>query len=366
MSSVDNYKNQYNKLTQILMEAFLKENQGENLVFSPYSIIMLLGIAAHATDNATRAEILNTVASGMDMEQAEKIFSELQKIMSGQQELISSNAVCIRADYADTIRAEYQGELSSIFDGKLFSSSNMVDDVNAWVKKHTKGMIEQIVDDSAANMLACLLNAIAFEADWDKKYEEDDIYEDVFTNADGSENEVSYLQSTEKYFVENEFFKGFVKPYKNNEFSFMALLPKKKKSHSFLLRAIESIDFSKLFEESVNITVYATMPEFKYDFSKDLIALCPKLGIHEVFTNAADFSNMSSADLKADSIIHKAHIEVDRKGTKAATITAMVVVAGCATMEREYEEVCLNRPFVYAIINNKTGLPVFAGITNQI
>ena len=79
-----------------------------------------------------------------------------------------------------------------------------------------------------------------------------------------------------------------------------------------------------------------------------------------------DFSNMSSADLKADSILHKAHIEVDRKGTKAAAVTSMVVVPGCAPMEREYEEVCLDRPFVYAIMNNKTGLPVFTGITNQI
>ena len=93
MSSVDNYKNQYNKLTQILMEEVLKEKQGENLVLSLYSIIMLLGIAAHATDNTTRTEILNVVAPGMDMEQAEKLFSELQKIMSEQPELISSNAV---------------------------------------------------------------------------------------------------------------------------------------------------------------------------------------------------------------------------------------------------------------------------------
>lgn len=366
MSSVDNYKNQYNKLTQTLMEEFLKEKQGENLVLSPYSVIMLLGIAAHATDNTTRAEILNAVAPGMDIEQAGKLFSELQKIMSEQPELISSNAVCVRADLEKTIRTDYPRELAAIFDGKLFASTNLVDDVNAWVKEHTKGMIDQIVDDSAANMLACLLNAIAFEADWAEKYEEDDIYEDDFTNADGSKSEVSYLYSTEEIFVENEFFKGFIKPYKNEEFSFMALLPKKKKSPSFLLRAIKAIDFSKLFEEAVDMTVYATMPEFKYDFRKDLTGLCQKLGIHEAFTNAADFSNVSSADLNADSILHKAHIEVDRKGTKAAAVTSMVVVAGCAPMEREYEEICLDRPFVYAIMNNKTGLPVFTGITNQI
>lgn len=366
MGSVDNYKNQYNKLTRIFMEESLKDKQGENLVLSPYSIIMLLGIAAHATDNATRAEILSVVAPGMDMEQVEKLLAELQNIMSEHKELISSNAVCVRADHEKTIRSDYPEELASKFAGKLFSSNNIVSDVNAWVKEHTKGMINQIVDDSASNVLACLLNAIAFEADWAEMYEEDDIYEDSFTNADGSESKVNYLNSTEGTFVENEFFKGFVKPYKNGDFSLMALLPKKKKSPSFLLRAIKSIDFSKLYEEAVDMTVYATMPEFKYDFNQDLTALCQKLGINEVFTNAADFSNMSSANLKADGILHKAHIEVDRKGTKAAAVTSMIVFAGCAPMERDYETVCLDRPFVYAIMDNRTGLSVFAGIANQL
>jgi len=366
MSLANNYKSQYNKLTQIFMEQLLKQKRGKNFVLSPYSIIMLLGIAAHATDNTTRAEILRLVAPGLDMEQAETIFLELQRDMNEHPELISLNAVCVRSDFEKNIRPEYGKELEKKFDGKLFTTDNIVEDVNAWVKEHTKGMIDKIVDESSASMLVCLLNAIAFEADWDEVYEDDDIFENDFTNADGTTSKVNYLKSTEETFVENRFFSGFVKPYKNSEFSFMALLPKKKKSQLFLRRAIKQTDFSNLFEAGVNRRVYVTMPEFKYDFSQELTEISKTLGIKEVFTNAADFSNISSGNLKVDEIIHKAHIEVDRKGTKAAAVTSAICVLGCTLMKSRYEKVCLNRPFVYAIMNNKTGLPVFTGVANQL
>lgn len=66
-----------------------------------------------------------------------------------------------------------------------------------------------------------------------------------------------------------------------------------------------------------------------------------------------------------ESIIHKAHFEVDRKGTKAAAVTMGVVCAGCAPMMEDFKTICLDRPFVYAIVHNEMGLPVFAGIMNK-
>ena len=82
-------------------------------------------------------------------------------------------------------------------------------------------------------------------------------------------------------------------------------------------------------------------------------------------TEEADFSPMSSEWLKIDSIIHKSHIEVDRKGTKAAAVTKAIACCGCA-YGYKVKEVCLDRPFAYAIMNSKTGQPVFVGVCNYI
>ena len=72
------------------------------------------------------------------------------------------------------------------------------------------------------------------------------------------------------------------------------------------------------------------MPEYKYDFGQDLTEICKELGIKSAFTPGADFSAMSTEWLRLDSIIHKAHIEVDRNGTKAAAVTMGMVMCGCA------------------------------------
>jgi serpin B len=226
-------------------------------------------------------------------------------------------------------------------------------------------MIDQIVDDSMNNMLMTLINAVAFEAEWEDEYDEDDIKEDEFSNADGTKSMVNMMFSKEHFYIEDEFFTGFLKPYKGNTYSLMALLPKNARNERIYKRTIEQIDFKELYDSAKYDQVFVDMPEFKGEFRTELTELFKKMGIKRVFSAEADFSPISSEWLKADSIIHKARIEVDRKGTRAAAVTAMIAVAGCAPMDNP-KTVRLDRPFIYAIIHNETGLPVFTGITNQI
>ena len=66
-------------------------------------------------------------------------------------------------------------------------------------------------------------------------------------------------------------------------------------------------------------------------------------------------------------MFHKTHIEVDRKGTRAAAVTELAV-AGCDCEEEYIPPVymILDRPFIYGIIDNATGLPIFLGCMNQM
>lgn len=361
---IKDYSGKYNEITRYLMESFAKAKKGENIVISPTSIIMLLGIAADAVQGKTRDEILDVIGSNISYEELMAVLKEIQTNSSASDSLMLSNAVCVKDRISESISPTYPERLRDVFDGKLFTSADIVRDVNAWVKEKTKGMIEKAADESMNERLACLMNAIAFEAEWLEPYEEDDIYDGEFNNADGTVTEVQMLDSSEDTYIEDEFFTGFMKPYKDEKYVFMALLPKKKKSASFLLRTIKQIDFSKLFNEAVYGTVYVTMPEFKYDFGEDMTELCKELGISTLFTPEADFSPMSSEWLKVDSIIHKAHIEVDRMGTKAVAVTMAYVVDGCAP-SMDFKSVCLDRPFVYAIMDTETCWPVFTGIYNQ-
>ena len=359
------FEKNYDEITGKILQEFMEEHRGENVVFSPYSILALLAVAANATAGESRAQIVRSIADHRSYEDVMKAICTLQKSLEVTAQLTSANAVLVQDSISGSIVDEYEDQLKAQLDGSLIVSKDIVTDVNAWVKEKTNGMIQKMADDSMKDMLACLINAIFFDADWKDKYEEDDVYEDDFTNADGTRTEVTMLNSVEDTYLENEFFTGFVKPYKSN-YSFLALLPKKQKSKTFLSRAIKALDFSDLHRSRIQIETHVTMPEFAMEFGKDIIDLCKKMGVKEIFTSAADFSPMSSEWLQLDQIIHKAKIEVNRKGTRASAATMGVVVAGCCPDFERVKYVYLDHPFIYAVVQNKTGLPVFTGMVNQL
>ena len=63
-------------------------------------------------------------------------------------------------------------------------------------------------------------------------------------------------------------------------------------------------------------------------------------------------------------VLHKAYIAVDERGTKAGAATAVETVY--TALEECIYRVTLDRPFVYAIIDDATGLPVFIGTVTDI
>ena len=109
--------------------------------------------------------------------------------------------------------------------------------------------------------------------------------------------------------------------------------------------------------------VSAGMPKFKADTSLELSDILSGLGMPLAFDgNLADFSEIGSCGdltIHIDRVLHKTHIDVDELGTKAGAATVVEMLAEGA-ME-EMETVILDRPFLYAIVDENTNLPVFIG-----
>lgn len=364
MTKLSSYTDTYNQFAGRILKKYYADKKDQNIVLSPFSILMLLAIAADATAGETRAEIMNVLSDELDFDDTISLLCRIQSALTESHAFSSANAVCVRHKIEDTIVPDYPAFLEAQFGGQFFSSSDIVTAVNAWVKENTHGLIDKIADDSMKEMLACMMNVATFEGKWVKHYTRDDIEYKNFTSSDGTVRDIAMIEDSEREYVENESFTGFVKPYKNIDYSFMALLPKKK-SAAALKTALKKLDFSKMFSERTQERVVISLPEFKYSFSEDLTSYFESIGIDRIFSDRADFSPLSSTWLKMDSIVHKARIEVDRNGTKAAAVTMGIVCVGCAP-RFDYKIVELNRPFVYAIMHNGTGLPVFTGIVNKL
>ena len=364
MNNYRTYMDKYNEFSRNLLLAVLEKEGMNNILVSPLSVIEALCTTARATGGNTRDEILSCISDGRSIDEMIRALKMLTVKAEKSGSLKIANAVAVAERIRDTINKDFVRSLKEDLGGELFASAELAEDVNNWVKKNTNGMIDKLLDGPVETLIACILNAVAFESVWEEQYSEEDIYEDDFTNADGTVAKVEMLSSQEESYIENLRYTGFLKPYKGGEYSFMALLPKNK-THRLMAHDLKSVNFTRLLRNSMEVSVNAVMPEFKYTYGGDITDICRAMGIKRVFTSGADFSPMTANPAMADSIIHKAHIELDRKGTKAAAVTAVMLAEGCA-FELETKYVTLDRPFVYAIMHNETGLPVFAGVVNQL
>ena len=110
------------------------------------------------------------------------------------------------------------------------------------------------------------------------------------------------------------------------------------------------------------------MPKFSYDYGIEMSDALKALGMTVPFDAAlADFSGLgdsSDGNIYISCVLHKAYIAVDEKGTKAGAATA--IEAPAAGNWEDRRRVILDRPFVYAIIDDAAGLPIFIGAVTDI
>ena len=91
--------------------------------------------------------------------------------------------------------------------------------------------------------------------------------------------------------------------------------------------------------------------------------------MRKAFSELANFSKMTDMPVRIDDVIHKTHIELTKEGTEAAAATAVMVAKNTSVSprtDRIIKKVYLDRPFLYAIIDTKTGVPLFLGVINTL
>ena len=116
---------------------------------------------------------------------------------------------------------------------------------------------------------------------------------------------------------------------------------------------------ARLAPRQVNLA----LPRFRVTSGFALRPLLAALGMPLAFSPDADFSGITTAQrLRIDEVAHKAYIDVNEEGTEAAAATAVIMKASARFMNTEPPvEVIVDRPFLFAITDMESGLPLFLG-----
>ena len=329
---------------------------GKNTLVSPSSAAFALGMTANGADGNTLKQMLDVMGGGVDMD----TFNSNMNLWISRAWVKDKDNLTTTEQFAKSCKEVYNAEMF-----KAPFDMGTVKKVNDWVSEKTDKMIPSLIEQFNGDEIMCLINCIAFDSEWEQQYSDTQVKQDQkFTNANGDEVKCTMLSSTEKCYVANDRATGFVKNYKGGKYVFMAVLPDKDTDITDYVSSMSETELCDLYAKRTNeYDVYTKLPQFKFDYGTELQDYLSQMGMTDAFTDGADFSKMFENKQAAISkVIHKTHIELSAKGTKAAAATAVIMKEATAELKDEKPKtVYLDRSFLFAIMDTELGVPVFIG-----
>lgn len=363
-----------------LLQASLEADPSteKNLLLSPLSILSALAMTGNGAQGETLAEI--EAVLGMKMEDLNQfLYSYCKSLPQWEQqyELKLANSIWFTDSSDFTANPDFLQINANFYGADVYKApfnETTLKDVNHWVNDKTDGMIHGILNDIPEEAVMYLINALAFDAQWDSVYRKDQVRDDTFTQEDGTQQTAEFMSCPEFQYLEDAKATGFIKYYRNEAYAFVALLPKEGITVAEYVADLDGAALHKLLSAPTATLVYTAMPKFKTEYSAELSEILKSLGMKKAFDEyAADFSSLGSArdqlgtplNLYIGEVLHKTYVSVDEKGTRAGAVTSVGMEGGGAGINNDVEEVYLNRPFVYMLIDYKNKVPFFMGILNS-
>lgn len=339
---------------------------GENTLISPLSVISALGMVSNGAKGETLEQLEKVF--GMNVETLNRFLQSYMKALpqARKYRLTVANSIWFANDGRLEVDPDFLQTNADYYGADAYAEpfdDTTVRNINDWVNKNTDGMIEKILDQIDEYDVMHLINAITFDAKWEKPYESYQLRDRKFTAENGSTSDILMMYSNESIYYSGEGFQGFAKPYKDSKYAFVALLPDEGHSISELLEALDGNTlYITLSSAEKNALVKAGVPKFEIRNNRELNNVLSEMGMEDVFDSAkADLSGIGrsqAGNLFISSITHSTYISVNENGTKASAVT---VGTPTASDPPDTKTVILDRPFLYMLIDCQTNTPFFIG-----
>ncbi len=272
--------------------------------------------------------------------------------------------------YLEKTRAAFGAPLEPLdFVGAAEASRERI---NGWVAQQTNDRIDKLVpaDAIGRDTRLVLANAVFFLGDWEEPFKKESTRPAKFHVSASESKDVPTMHGAGSLrYAESAEHKALELRYKGGELSMVLVAPAAVDGLPALLAKLDEAKVAEIVASLRPETVSVALPKFEIDPGEALELAAPlkKLGMPLAFDRArADFSGIakpvSPADrLFIDKVFHKAFVRVDEKGTEAAAATAVVMPRAGSAPPANVHEFRADRPFVFAIRHDKTGLVLFIG-----
>jgi serpin B len=332
-----------------------------NLVWSPWSVAMVLAMVRDGAAGATASEFTSVLSAGEDFDA--RLADGWQRMAHAEGEpLHAANAVWSQRGL--TFNPPFRDQLTALAASLKVAAfatapAAATQEINAWVADHTVDKIPELLKPGLVgpDTRMVLVNAAHFKAAWATAFNQ--AGDAPFATPTGSV-QVPFLSGAETFTGwKADGWTAAQIPCEHGEFALTVALPDAAGTNPATVptSVLTAGHSSPVPNEHA---VVLRMTAWKLRYSVTLNDALQAAGIREAFTSAADFSPMTSDEaLFLDWVVHEAMIDVNANGIEAAAATAAGMRA--SGMALEPLPLNLDRPFAYALVHLPTGTPVFIG-----
>jgi len=302
-----------------------------NMMVSPLSVSMALGMTRNGAGGSTLDAITNTLGfAGMndtEINESYKYLIETFTSLDPRVKLQIANSIWYRNTFSveQPFILTNQNYFSATVSSLDFSSPTAVDIINGWVNDKTNTLIPKIIDQIPGDAVMYLINAVYFKGQWRYKFDKSKTEQKPFNLYGGTEIQVASMIQHEKHpFFQGSGFAAVELPYNQGNFVMSILLPDAEKTVDDVITQLSLENWKTWSEQFADRDIQLQIPKFKYEYNeKQMKPILADMGMGLSFDpDNADFSRInSSGGLYISQVMHKTYIKTDEEGSEAAAVT---------------------------------------------
>lgn len=349
-----------------LLRETAERHRGENVILSPLSASIALGMAYAGADGATADSMRHTLGWGStsraDLLAGYRDLPTLLSTLDPRVTFTSANALWVKNTFP--VLPAYTQEMQQLFSADVRSGDfgpATVADMNRWASEKTNGKIPKVVETLGPELVAVLMNALYFKGDWRDQFDVARTRSVPFTTSAGERPSVPTMHRTATMAYTRAGGAQWVElPYGNTAYVMTLVLPESGTSLPAWLAGLDGATFTSLAQGMRSAEVDLALPKFRLAVDYQLRDPLDAMGMRIAFDpRTANFSRIGPGELYISYVKQDVFIDVNEVGTEAAAVT-QVGVGVTSVPQREI--VHLDRPFAFFLRERLSGTILFAGI----
>jgi serpin B len=353
---------------ELFQKVFHEEEEAENIMISPLSVHIALGMLANGADGNTRQQLVEALRlEGFTEAEANAFYRALLDALPNLDPKVKMD-IANSVWYDDQFAASpaFLETVSRAFSAMVqrvpFSNPATVQKINQWVSQSTRGKIEKIVDQITPEQVMFLINAVYFKGDWKHQFPKNNTQKaDFFLESGGTKQvDMMSMRSSLAYFQSQDM-DAVVLPYGDGKFQMTIILPTQKSDLATLVQNFEESLWQQIQTNAqpANLTLF--LPKFTTKYEVTLNQSLQAMGIQDAFADGiANLSRIADARLSVSEVKHKTFIQLDEEGTEAAAVTSIGIEV--TSIGPSGPTMRCDRPFLYVISETALGTVIFQGV----